>query len=390
MSRYLSNVPRSEFERRWGLVRDRLRDQQIDALIVVGQSNEVDGGQRWLTDGSLGYRRVVVFHANELMSIIEHGESGSHRKFNGETPGYPGVGEVFGTPTFPSVDYTTTYEAKVVCDMVRERGYKRLALLHPKGIASGFIDILRLQLPDVELVDESESIDRFKAIKSAAEIEALERAAHLQDEVFERTVAFAKPGMRDRDIAAFIAHETKLLNGDYGVILVGSAPHGEPAYYRHSEQQGRVIGQGDTFSVLIENGSPEGYFVEVSRMVSVGPPSAELRDVFEQSREAQDFALSLLKPGVKASDVYAQFTDYLASRGFPPDKRIFSHGQGYDLVERPLIRWDENMILEEGMCLAVHPGLTANGAYSVICDNVVLEADGPRLIHRTPRRLFQI
>jgi hypothetical protein len=37
------------------------------------------------------------------------------------------------------------------------------------------------------------------------------------------------------------------------------------------------------------------------------------------------------------------------------EKRLHSHGQEYDLVERPLIRWDEEMVIEKNMVLAVHP-----------------------------------
>ena len=46
----------------------------------------------------------------------------------------------------------------------------------------------------------------------------------------------------------------------------------------------------------------------------------------------------------------------MRGRGLPPELRLYAHGQGYDMVERPLIRDDETMPLEAGMCLAVHPG----------------------------------
>lgn len=390
MSRFISPAPRTELERRWQLVRDRLRDRGIDALVVVAHSNQLDGAVRWLTDGSFAYRRAIVFHANDLMTIYDHGPHGSVRILDGSQPGYPGVGSLVGTPTFPSVDYTSTYEARAACEDMKKRGYRRIALYKPDLMPHGFHAKLQAILPDVELVDETDFIDRAKAVKSPGELEVIERAAAIQDTIFERTMAFAEPGMRERDVAAYIDYQAKLLDGGDGIVLVGSAPHGEPAYYRGGEQQGRVLEKGDTFSVLVETASPGGYFVEVSRMVSVGPPSLELANVFEHSKQAQDFALSLMKPGAKASDIYAGYSEYIGNLGYPPEGRVFSHGQGYDLVERPLIRWDENMTLEAGMCLAVHPALTANGAFSVLCDNVIIEESGPRLIHKTEQKLFQI
>ena len=42
--------------------------------------------------------------------------------------------------------------------------------------------------------------------------------------------------------------------------------------------------------------------------------------------------------------------------GYRPERRLYAHGQGYDLVERPLIREDEPMKIKAGMNITVHPG----------------------------------
>jgi Xaa-Pro aminopeptidase len=61
------------------------------------------------------------------------------------------------------------------------------------------------------------------------------------------------------------------------------------------------------------------------------------------------------------------------------------------MVERPLIRRDETMTLEAGMCLAVHPGYETPSLFAVICDNYLMEASGPsECLHRTPKKVFEI
>lgn len=43
--------------------------------------------------------------------------------------------------------------------------------------------------------------------------------------------------------------------------------------------------------------------------------------------------------------------------------------------------------------MLMKPGTKASDVcegFSVICDNVVIEANGPRIVHKTPRQLFQI
>ena len=63
-----------------------------------------------------------------------------------------------------------------------------------------------------------------------------------------------------------------------------------------------------------------------------------------------------MKPGTTCAEIAARHDDYMRGHGFPPELRLYAHGQGYDLVERPLIRADETMTIEADMNFAVHPG----------------------------------
>jgi Xaa-Pro aminopeptidase len=390
LDRQIATASCAELERRWALIRDRLVDRGAQALIVVGASNELDGAVRWLTDASITYRRIVIFHAADRMDVLEHGSAGQTRTFKEDAPGYPGVGEVTMVSTFPSVDYTQVYEAQIVAEKIRARGYRKVALLHPMALPYGFLRSLRESLPEVEFLDETEFVDRAKAIKSAEEITVLERAAAIQDAVFRATVDYVKPGMRDFEVAAFAFYQARLLGGAYGITLAGSAPRGEPAFMRADDLQGRTILAGDAMSLLVENGGPGGYYLELGRPLSFGDPSPELQEVYAVAKAAQDYSISLCVPGARAADIYAAYTAYLGERGFPPETRLYAHGQGYDLIERPLIRQDETMILEAGMCLAVHPGLVYRGAFAFTCDNIMVEAEGPRILHSTPRQIFVV
>jgi hypothetical protein len=81
----------------------------------------------------------------------------------------------------------------------------------------------------------------------------------------------------------------------------------------------------------------------------------------------------------------------MRSRGMPPELRLYCHGQGYDLVERPLVRADETMSLAENMNLAVHPGYETDAIWAVICDNYLVEAGGPsECLHKTEKKIFEL
>ena len=108
-------------------------------------------------------------------------------------------------------------------------------------------------------------------------------------------------------------------------------------------------------------------------------------------KEAQAHTLRLLKPGASCADIAKSHDEHMRGRGLPPELRLYAHGQGYDLVERPLIRADETMLIEQHMNLAVHPGYETSSIFAVICDNYLIEADGPgECLHRTPKQIFEL
>jgi hypothetical protein len=78
-------------------------------------------------------------------------------------------------------------------------------------------------------------------------------------------------------------------------------------------------------------------------------------------------------------------------KGVPAESRIYAHSQGYDLVERPLIRSDEPMIIEKNMNLSVHPSYLTDSMYAHTCDNYVVEDGGvSECLHRTPQQIFEL
>ena len=147
---------------------------------------------------------------------------------------------------------------------------------------------------------------------------------------------------------------------------------------------------GDNLSFLVEVNGPGGYFTEVGRTIVLGKASQELLDHFAMAKEAQDYSAGLLKSGALCKDVANAHDDFMKSKGLPPELRLYSHGQGYDMVERPLVRADEPMAIEKGMCLAVHPNYERPNLFMIICDNYIVGANGAERIHKTERKVFEV
>ena len=179
----------------------------------------------------------------------------------------------------------------------------------------------------------------------------------MQDRIFDKVLAAIKPGMRDIELTALAEHEGQLLGSEQGIFLGSSAPLGQSARFVHRHFQNRTIGKGDHLTILIENNGPGGFYTEIARTIVLGKASNHLIDAFEAMKEAQTHTLAQIRPGASCRGRSLPSTTRSCRRAACRRRaRLYAHGQGYDLVERPLIRHDETMNIEADMCLAVHPG----------------------------------
>lgn len=108
-----------------------------------------------------------------------------------------------------------------------------------------------------------------------------------------------------------------------------------------------------------------GYFGDMTRTVIKGKPSDELAKMYKTVLEGQKLGISLIKHGVKSTDVHQAILDLFEKKGFKtgmldgkPQGFIHStgHGLGLDIHEPPRIGLRKE-VLEEGNVVTVEPGL---------------------------------
>jgi Xaa-Pro aminopeptidase len=248
-----------------------------------------------------------------------------------------------------------------------------------------------LQAANVALVDATDAVDRLKAIKSEEERALIRQVAAMQDEVMARVRDFVRPGLKDFEIAAYAQYLGQQLGSEQGIFLCSSAPAGQAASFRPRSMQGRTLERGDVYSLLIENNGAGGYYTELSRIFVLGQASQELRDTHATVIDTQRYALSLLKPGAVCRDVHALHNKYLQKQNLPTERRLNMHGMGYDMVERPLIRQDEEMSIEQHMAIVCHPGVLNERMFVHNTDIYLVEERGvSECLHRTPKQIFEI
>jgi Xaa-Pro aminopeptidase len=367
----------------------------IDALVMQNSNDHLGGYVRWFTDipATNGSPRTVIFSRDGSMTLIEQGPRHAEQNIKFGDPVFRGISRRMFSPSYCSVHYTRHYDAECTIREIRRREYRVIGLVATAAMYFDFCQQLKDGLAStIEFVDATDFVDDVKVIKSPEEINCIRKTAKMQDEVFRRVLKQVRPGMRDFEVTALAQYVGHCLESEQGTFNGVSAPIGEPSSLQlHRHEQGRVIQQGDHFNLLIENNGPGGFYTEIARTLVFGRATNELQDAFERCKEAQQATLSQLRPGAACSDIFAAHNAFMHSQGLPEEKRLFAHGQGYDLVERPLIRDDETMMVRGGMNFAIHPGFSTDRLFMTVCDNFIVSGSGQgERLHSTPQQIFEI
>lgn len=299
-----------------------------------------------------------------------------------------GIREKIAVPYFRAFHYTNSLDAEEIVKVLRKRKDKRVGLINLGLIPAATYLYLKEQLSEVEWVDATDLVDEIKAIKSADEIQFIRKAVRIQDMVCEAMPTILRPGKYEYEIRSEITRILTDLGSEEQWIMIGSEKPGIRTGQFPTFFQNRQIEKGDQVLIMIEVNGPGGYYGELGRTWSLGEPPKELLRLWEVALEAQRRAADLLKPGAKPGDLYHANNDFLVSKGFKGEGRLFGHGQGYDLVERPALRPEETMLLKAGMLVALHPIAFNDQAYAFCCDNYLINEAGAELLHKTPQEII--
>ena len=382
-------ISTQELERRWAAVRTVMRRKNVDFLLIHNSEDYLGGYVKWFTDMPAvhGYPVAVIFPVADKMTTFWHGSS--HPKEVGP-PEYlsRGVKKRVTTPIMLALNFTTSFHAEKVVEELK--GYKRgrISFVNEGAMPTGFTRYVRQQLRSATFVDITDEIDEIKALKSPEEIARIKVSARLHDEAMKACFEAIRPGVREFEVAAAGRLRCRMLGSEQQFILIGSAPAGSPFPYHSIHAMNRKLQKGDQVGILIEAIEPSGYYTHLHRIACLGKIPDELARAFAIEKELQALNLKMIKPGVNPLDLLKANNEFLRSQGLPEEHRLYAHGQGYDLVERPSFQVGETMTLKATMNIAVHPVVATPKATAILCDNyIVTETGVSECLHKFPKAI---
>lgn len=164
-----------------------------------------------------------------------------------------------------------------------------------------YAEMMRQRYPMHQFKRSARILKDLRAIKSAPEIEVIQKAIDITDNTFRRLLKFIKPGVMEYEIEAEIFHSflsQRSSGPGYGSIIAS----GDSARILHYVENNRECKDGDL--ILMDFGAEYGnYTADLTRTVPVnGKFTRRQKTVYNACLHLHHYAASILKPGISIID----------------------------------------------------------------------------------------
>ena len=314
----------SERSRRWGTVRDLMRQANLDALICLpnqGHWDQFGADARYLTQiGGFQTEVAVVIPLESDVTVIVRGENEIE---------WWGLAQEWVKDIRPS---RRSY-AEPVIQRLKEIRAQRVGIVGieglvraPEGIVSWAIyEKLRETLPQVRFENATGLMQEARSVKSAEEIAFIERAAEIIGLAIEALVREVRPGVPESHLVAEMLKEIVKQGGEPITMLLFGAG-GPEVPWAQRVVTARPLKIGDLINTEVE-AKYGGYIAQALQPISLGPRPKELEKIFDTTKVIFEKMLKVLNPGTTFGEVVAFYQDQVRSAGYEPDAALM-HGRG--------------------------------------------------------------
>ncbi len=377
-----ADFPREEFEDRYARTRARMADRKIDALLVTERLNyQYYSGHRseqCAVDKIRPYMFILPRDDDPVLitmpfevAQVEQTCFVTDIRTTGGLTGHP----EFIAGVLRDVGLAT---ARIGCELGREQ---YLGISH-----LGFQEMVN-DLSSAEFVDAADIILAVRNVKSSLEIDYLRRAGIISAEAQARTFGEVHAGMTENQVARVLRRN--LIEGGaekLSLLCVLSGANEKGIVLLPTD---RVIRKGETlgFDVGV---SYRGYWSDLARTASIGPPSEELTEFYQWMMRLRHDCNMQLRAGNRPADVIAVVDSYLEARGLKTmGVGRVGHGVGIETTEFPSLAAFEDVTFEAGNVFACNPNFANHLGFINAEDNWAVTSSDPDLLS-APAAQFDI
>ena len=230
-------------------------------------------------------------------------------------------------------------------------------------------------------------------LKSPREIALLREAGRIARVALDAAVAMVRPGVATAEIDA----EVERVIRSHGATPEFKGYHGYPAsscisvndQVVHGIPGSRRLADGDIVGIDV-GARYKGFVGDNAATVPVGRVDAKAKQLIDTTRECLERGVEQCVPGRRLSDIGRAVQGHAEARGFSLVRDYAGHGIGTKMHEDPQVpnyvdtaTLRRDLVLKEGLCLAIEPMLNAGGPEVRVLDDdwTVVTRDGSLSAH---------
>ncbi|MDH5504516.1 MAG: Xaa-Pro peptidase family protein, partial [Acidimicrobiia bacterium] len=344
MSRYAKGPFAVDWEDRYDFA--ELRRQRVERSHQALADSDADGLLVW-KDENVRYltalrAQLIAGKTTSLNgAILVPGEDpillGSGGEIDKARVGMSWIGEAHAVPIMEQRELVDGFVRDILSPILANHRLTSGKLAVDQANIS-FIQALRRHLPDLELADGDEVMQKARWIKSDLEVAIIEEACAIGDSVTQRALDGTKVGRRELEIAGDAMQTLFYLGGEMAHVITPFVASGEHMSPPHRLATDKIVRNGDL--VFIDIGAMwNGYFADIGRTTIVGKPSPDQKKIYTAVYEGLMAGIDKMRPGNTNQDCAEAIINKVGDYGLAD--HLFSlfigHGIGMGANEPPYI-----------------------------------------------------
>jgi len=274
----------------------------------------------------------------------------------------------------------------------------------------------------VRLLDSSSIFRDARKIKTPFEMDLMRAAGEIGRKVYLEARDILREGMTEIQFGSLLEAVAKR-HGHEGLLRVRSLNYEAYSWHVLSGLCGGIVSQSDSpmgglglspafpvgaslrvmrahEPILVDFGTCyHGYQTDETRMFSIGKMEQKFIDAYNACREIHDAVLEEVRPGADCEALFVKTLHVAEKLGWresylgPPglQTRFIGHGIGLELNELPFIAQGQSYPLEERMTFALEPKIVFPGEGSVGIENtVVVTQSGYEILTKVDQDIFEV
>jgi Xaa-Pro dipeptidase len=392
----------AEYRRRHENIRRLMRDLRLDCLLIIG--------------GSAAYGRLW-FNLRYVTNMMGKAEMATYCFFPKEgdpavvtRPGHSLAGAMLARTVVRNIIIGQPSVLDAIVDAIKERGYEkgRVGVVEYDpytSIPKNHWDFFTTHLAQAEFVFVTKEFIAMRLLKSAEEIQFLERSAELGDAGIRAMQERVKPGMTESEVFAIVHEAVIREGGEMGMIQLGSCSMLDPDINdQRPRPVDRVIGDRD----IINNELGifyNGYEAQCGKPVVTGKPTGEYEEMFGLALEGYKRLVPTIYPGKSSEDSAAAMKFILDSgyefyggflQGMLGANPRHEPQIGFDRIQsgedRFLYGADGRLVYQVGhvFTLQMHIVDKSHTRGLFLGDFFAIEETGPRCLNKFPPQMVRV